>query len=103
MTGQEKLEVQGRFTKKGVFKASVTNVVWALQNWSAKHGLISPGDYSARAKKLIVQTIYDEVQWHVNNAKERGLRCVIGWYAPDQMITYEPCAPRRAAAQCLAR
>jgi hypothetical protein len=80
MTGQEKLEVQGRFTKKGVFKASVTNVVWALQNWSAKHGLISPGDYSERAKKLIAQTIYDEVQWHVNNAKEHGLRSAIGWY-----------------------
>ena len=56
LEGLVDLGVEGVTTKKGRFVASVTNVVWALQNWSAKFGLIAPGDYSAKAMKLSHRT-----------------------------------------------
>jgi hypothetical protein len=80
MEGKVDLGVEGVTTKKGRFVASVTNVVWSLQNWSARQGLIAPGDYSAKAGKLVSQTIVDEVAWHVNKAIETGKRSAIGWY-----------------------
>ena len=80
LEGLVDLGVEGVTTKKGRFVASVTNVVWSLQNWSAKSGLIAPGDYSARAMKLIAQTITDEVAWHVRHAMATGKKSAIGWY-----------------------
>ena len=41
----------------GKGKASVSEILWALQNRSAQAGLIEPGDYSDRAKKVIAQAI----------------------------------------------
>lgn len=73
--GQETLEITPT-SKNG--KVGVSDILWALQNRSAKQGLIEPGDYSDRALKLISEAMTDEVLHHIK--KPSGGKSAIGWY-----------------------
>ena len=73
MTGEETLDIQP--TAAGG-KTNITDVMWALQNRAAKFGFILPGDYSAKAMRVIGSAIVDEVAYHVKHS----LKSAIGWY-----------------------
>lgn len=73
MTGEETLDIQPT-GKNG--RASVTDIMWALQNRAARLGQIEPGDYSDNAKKLLAKEIAKEVAYHV----QHSVKSAIGWY-----------------------
>jgi hypothetical protein len=74
-SGEEKLDI----TPTGANgKVTVSDILWALQNRSAQAGLIEPGDYSERAKKVIAEAIAEEVIFHLQSP--RGGKSAIGWY-----------------------
>jgi len=73
MTGEEQLDVRPT-GERG--RASVGDVLYALQNRAAAKGQIDPGDFSDNAKKDIAQNIANEVAYHVQNSEKSA----IGWY-----------------------
>jgi|GEM_PF-1597301 len=73
MTGEEQLDVRPT-GERG--RASVGDVLYALQNRAAAKGQIDPGDFSDTAKKDIAQNIAKEVAYHVQNSDKSA----IGWY-----------------------
>lgn len=73
MTGEEQLDVRPT-GERG--RASVGDVLYALQNRAAAKGQIDPGDFSDNAKKDIAQNIAREVAYHVKNSDKSA----IGWY-----------------------
>ena len=73
MTGEEQLDVRPT-GERG--RASVGDVLYALQNRAAAKGQIDPGDFSDSAKKDIAQNIAKEVAYHVQNSDKSA----IGWY-----------------------
>jgi len=74
----EVLEVNPTSKRGSKLRVSVSDILWALQNRSAKAGLIEPGDYSNRVKKVVSEAIADEVIYHINQPKEG--KSAIGWY-----------------------
>ena len=73
MTGEEDLDVRSTGANG---KATVGDVLYALQNRAALHGQIEPGDYSDAAKSKIASDIAKEVAFHVQNSDKSA----IGWY-----------------------
>jgi hypothetical protein len=73
MTGEEQLDVRPTGDKG---RASVGDVLYALQNRAAAKGQIDPGDFSDAAKADIAQNIAKEVAFHVKNSDKSA----IGWY-----------------------
>jgi hypothetical protein len=73
MTGEEQLDVRPT-GQRG--RASVGDVLYALQNRAAAKGQIDPGDFSDNAKSDIAQNIAKEVAHHVQNSDKSA----IGWY-----------------------
>jgi hypothetical protein len=73
MTGEEQLDVRPTGARG---RASVGDVLYALQNRAAAKGQIDPGDFSDNAKKDIAQNIAKEVAYHVQNSDKSA----IGWY-----------------------
>lgn len=73
MTGDEELDVRSTGANG---KATVGDVLYALQNRAALHGQIEPGDYSETAKSKIANDIAKEVAFHVQNSDKSA----IGWY-----------------------
>jgi len=77
-SGEVKLDIVPTGKKGKQAKVSVNDILWALQNYSAQAGLIEPGDYSPRAKKVIAEALADEVVHHVTNSSSG--KSAIGWY-----------------------
>lgn len=73
MTGEEQLDVRSTGDNG---KATVGDVLYALQNRAAMHGQIEPGDFSDGAKSKIASDIAKEVAFHVQNSDKSA----IGWY-----------------------
>jgi hypothetical protein len=73
MTGEEQLDVRPTGARG---RASVGDVLYALQNRAASKGQIDPGDFSDNAKNDIAQNIAKEVAYHVQNSDKSA----IGWY-----------------------
>lgn len=73
MTGDEQLDVRPTGANG---KASVSDVLYALQNRAAEKGQIDPGDFSDNAKNKIANDIAKEVAYHVSNSDKSA----IGWY-----------------------
>ena len=73
MTGEEQLDVRSTGDNG---KATVGDVLYALQNRAAAHGQIEPGDFSDTAKGKIANDIAKEVAFHVQNSDKSA----IGWY-----------------------
>ena len=73
MTGDEELDVRPTGANN---KASVGDVLFALQNRAAQKGQIDPGDFSPEARNKIANDISKEVAYHVANSDKSA----IGWY-----------------------
>lgn len=73
MTGEEELDVRPTGDRN---TRTVGDVLYALQNRSARKGQIDPGDFSDVAKKKIADDIAKEVSFHVGNSDKSA----IGWY-----------------------
>lgn len=77
VTGEESLSPPTSDVRGRQAKVTKADLLWALQNRTAQLGFIQPGDYSDTARKILADSLADEVIY--NLGREEGKNAV-GWY-----------------------
>ena len=77
VSGEERVETPRTNTRTKIPGVSKFDLAWALQNRTAKFGLIDPSDRSDAASKVIAEALADEVSYALD---QEGGKSAVGWY-----------------------